>query len=251
MTTSAVRWHGGCVDVDARVGQGRDHAVVRDVIAQIRRRSTEPMTVDELAKGAAFSPSHLSRLFTRVTRTSPNRYLTAVRVEEAKTLLSQTSMSVLQICHTVGYDSIGTFTRRFTEQVGLSPTAFRAFGTVEDDAGPITKLLAPPRGGDVTGTVRLDASARRPSRIWLGLFPRPVPVGVPLAGTLLTGPGDFSIPLPAQRCWLLAAAPVTRGRPLVAQSGQPVEQDQPVQLVLRAWQPHQHPITVALPPLTR
>lgn len=230
-------------------------AAVRSATAFIEENVREPLRVDDIAGHVGYSPSQLTRLFARVARTSPNRYVSAVRVENAKRLLGTTSLSVAEICHTVGYDSLGTFTRRFTEAVGVTPTEFRSVTAIPELGGVVVRAPARPRGGVVRGRVAVDPQhGGSPQRVWIGLFPRPVPVGVPLAGTVLTGLGDFEIPLPVERCWILAAAfRPSAGprslRPLVADVERPVEAGDQIELVLRRWMPHQHPVTVALLPL--
>ncbi|XKK41730.1 helix-turn-helix domain-containing protein [Nocardiopsis sp. ARC36] len=71
------------------------------------------------------SPFHLSRLFTQEVGVSPGRYIGAIRMFEAKRRLVYSSMNICDIVHSVGYNSVGTFTSRFTRQVGMSPREYR------------------------------------------------------------------------------------------------------------------------------
>lgn len=243
------------------MGTESDHEAVTAAATHIRDNSREPLPVDAVAARVGYSPTHLTRLFARISRTSPNRYLGAVRIEDAKEQLLNSTRSVLEVCHAVGYDSLGTFTRRFTHIVGVSPGRFRALAQLREPDVSVTRSLAEPRGGEeVTGTIVFEADPQPPSRawrVWIGLFPRPVPVGVPLAGMMRRGPGSFTLPLPPQRCWLLAAAfpagDASRGfllrKPWVAEAGSPIEAGDVVELVLRPWKSHQHPVSVVLPPL--
>ena len=89
-----------------------ERAVLR-VIDSMHENLGEPLTIDDMARTAMFSKFHFSRVFQRVTGLSPGRYLSAVRLQEAKRLLASTSLSVTDISHRVGYSSVGTFSSRF------------------------------------------------------------------------------------------------------------------------------------------
>lgn len=100
--------------------------VIDQVIEAIYERFSEPITVDDMARTAKYSRFHFTRLFQQAIGVSPGRFLTAVRIQEAKKLLLSTSLSVKEITGRVGYSSVGTFSTRFKENVGLSPRAYRA-----------------------------------------------------------------------------------------------------------------------------
>lgn len=89
-------------------------------IETMREHLDEKLTVDDLARSAMFSRFHFSRVFQRATGVSPRRFLSAMRLEEAKRLLLATSIMVVDIGHQVGYDSVGTFSSRFRSSVGVS-----------------------------------------------------------------------------------------------------------------------------------
>lgn len=103
-----------------------DITLVRRVRDRIDREFAKPLNVEELARGAHVSAGHLSREFRRVYGESPYSYLMTRRIERAMTLLRRGDMSVTDICFSVGFSSLGTFSTRFTELVGLSPSAYRA-----------------------------------------------------------------------------------------------------------------------------
>jgi AraC-like DNA-binding protein len=103
----------------------RDIRVIRGVRDRIDREYAEPLDVEALARGAHMSSGHLSREFRRVYGESPYTYLMTRRVERAMTLLRRGDLSVTDICFQVGYSSLGTFSTRFTELVGVSPTTYR------------------------------------------------------------------------------------------------------------------------------
>lgn len=98
---------------------------VHKAISTIHQRYDTPLTLNELAAEVFVSPFHFSRIFARVTGVTPGRYLTAVRLFEAKRLLLTTSLTVSDIVCSVGYSSVGTFTSRFTRGVGMTPTQYR------------------------------------------------------------------------------------------------------------------------------
>lgn len=104
----------------------RDITVIRKVRDRIDREFARPLNVDDLARGAHLSAGYLSREFRRVYGESPYSYLMTRRIERAMTLLRRGDLSVTEICFTVGFSSLGTFSTRFSELVGVSPSAYRA-----------------------------------------------------------------------------------------------------------------------------
>jgi AraC-like DNA-binding protein len=86
----------------------------------------EPLAVDDLARAAGLSRAHFSREFRRAFGESPHAYLLTRRLERAAALLRKTDRSVANICHSVGLESVGSFTTSFTRMYGVSPTAYRA-----------------------------------------------------------------------------------------------------------------------------
>ena len=99
-------------------------AVLR-AIKVIQERYSEPITLSGLASEVFVSPFHFSRIFAKATGVTPGRFLTAVRLFEAKRLLLTTSLTVSDIVCSVGYSSVGTFTSRFSRAVGMTPTQYR------------------------------------------------------------------------------------------------------------------------------
>lgn len=92
------------------------------------REYARPLDVAALAREALMSPAHFSRQFRAAYGETPYAYLMTRRVERAKALLRRGDMSVTEVCAAVGCASLGSFSARFTELVGETPTAYRARG---------------------------------------------------------------------------------------------------------------------------
>jgi AraC-like DNA-binding protein len=98
---------------------------LRRVRDRIDREYAQPLDVEALARGVHMSAGHLSREFRRAYGESPYAYLMTRRIERAMTLLRRGDLSVTDICFTVGYGSLGTFSTRFSELVGMAPSVYR------------------------------------------------------------------------------------------------------------------------------
>ncbi|TQM03837.1 helix-turn-helix transcriptional regulator [Pseudonocardia kunmingensis] len=103
----------------------RDLARLRRVRDRIDREYAQPLNVEALARGAHMSAGHLSREFRRAYGESPYSYLMTRRIERAMTLLRRGDLSVTEVCFAVGCSSLGTFSTRFTELVGVPPSVYR------------------------------------------------------------------------------------------------------------------------------
>ncbi|MES4908212.1 MULTISPECIES: helix-turn-helix transcriptional regulator [unclassified Streptomyces] len=107
------------LDLDdlVRLRQARD---------RMDRDYAEPLDVPALAQGALMSPGHFSRSFRAAFGETPYSYLMTRRIERAKALLRRGDLTVTEVCFAVGCTSLGSFSSRFTELVGESPSAYRA-----------------------------------------------------------------------------------------------------------------------------
>jgi AraC-like DNA-binding protein len=92
----------------------------------IDREYARPLDVPTLARAAFMSPGHFSRQFRAAFGETPYNYLMTRRIERAKVLLRRGDMSVTEVCMAVGCTSLGSFSARFTELVGETPSAYRA-----------------------------------------------------------------------------------------------------------------------------
>ncbi|MFH9089810.1 helix-turn-helix transcriptional regulator [Streptomyces sp. NPDC017673] len=102
-----------------------DLARLRRVRDRIDREYAQPLNVEALARGVNMSAGHLSRQFRAAYGESPYAYLMTRRIERATALLRRGDLSVTEVCFMVGCASLGTFTTRFTELVGMPPGVFR------------------------------------------------------------------------------------------------------------------------------
>ena len=103
----------------------RDLTRLRRVRDRIDREYAQPLNVDVLARDIGMSAGHLSRQFKLAFGESPYSYLMTRRIERAMALLRRGDLSVTEVCFTVGCASLGTFSTRFTELVGVSPGVYR------------------------------------------------------------------------------------------------------------------------------
>ena len=106
----------------------RDLVRLRKAKDRMDREFEQPLDVPALARSAAMSTGHFSRSFKVAFGESPYSYLMTRRIERAKALLRRGDMSVTDVCFAVGCTSLGSFSSRFTELVGESPSAYRARG---------------------------------------------------------------------------------------------------------------------------
>jgi AraC-like DNA-binding protein len=98
---------------------------LRRVRDRIDREYAQPLDVEALARDAYMSAGHLSRQFRAAFGESPYSYLMTRRIERAMALLRRGDLSVTEVCFEVGCASLGTFSTRFTELVGASPSVYQ------------------------------------------------------------------------------------------------------------------------------
>jgi AraC-like DNA-binding protein len=112
------------------------------------REYARPLDIAALARAALMSPAHFSRQFRAAYGETPYAYLMTRRIERAKALLRGGSLSVTEVCLAVGCTSLGSFSARFTQLVGETPTAYRArdHAALARVPGCIAKELTRPVG---------------------------------------------------------------------------------------------------------
>ncbi|MEE1621191.1 helix-turn-helix transcriptional regulator [Zafaria sp. Z1313] len=123
-----------------------DLVLLRRVRDRIDREYARPLDVEALARGVHMSAGHLSRQFRRAYGEPPYRYLMTRRIERAMTLLRRGDVGVTEACFEVGFSSLGTFSTRFSELVGMPPSEYRAAaaGPGEGIPGCVAKVVARP-----------------------------------------------------------------------------------------------------------
>ena len=195
----------------AQTGQPLDKAAAGLVLRAtryLRTRFRDRVTVEDLSAHLAYSPSHLTRVFTAAVGTSPMDYLAAWRLHEAKHLLVTHRLGVAETCHEVGYTSVGTFSRRFLRDVGTPPGALRRIADrIAERTLPAVSLLVP-AAGRIRVRPQVSEEMRRalgPAPYqWVGTFPRPVPNGLPATGTLRRHIDEVELPVVPGAPWILA-----------------------------------------------
>jgi AraC-like DNA-binding protein len=119
-------WHDRRVtSTDAEAQHLSDLALLRRVRDRIDREYAQPLDVEALARDVHMSAGHLSRQFRRAYGEPPYAYLMTRRIERAMALLRRGDLSVTEVCFEVGCSSLGTFSSRFTELVGVPPSVYR------------------------------------------------------------------------------------------------------------------------------
>jgi len=111
----------------------------------------EPLDLEALARRAGYSRFHFLRAFRAAYGETPRAYLTRRRIERAKDLLRSANLTVTEVCHLVGFSSLGSFSARFNELVGVTPTAYREAAVRRGGPPPIpgcfVMMWTRPRGG--------------------------------------------------------------------------------------------------------
>jgi len=124
----------------------RDLALLRRVRDRMDREFDRPLDVEALARDVHMSSGHLSRSFRAAYGESPYSYLMTRRIERAMALFRRGDLNVTEVCFTVGFSSLGTFSTRFSELVGMSPSAYRRLAEDHDVELPscVTKAVTRP-----------------------------------------------------------------------------------------------------------
>jgi AraC-like DNA-binding protein len=189
----------------------------------MRDNLSESVTIDDMARAAMFSKFHFTRIFQRATGVSPGRFLSAIRLQRAKQLLVSTSLNVADISIQVGYNSVGTFSSRFTRSVGLSPTTYRRMGGFSTQIVAGAAAAVPAMNSTVRGNV-WPSARNDPGLIFVGLFPGRMPEGRPVSCTILDRPGPYLLDQVPEGTWYLLSHSVPATN-LLATAAEPFGDD--------------------------
>ncbi|MBW7455189.1 helix-turn-helix transcriptional regulator [Paenibacillus sepulcri] len=173
------------------------YAEIDEVIAFIHQNIYDPLPLSLLAGHIAYSPYHFTRIFKERIGLPPLYYVSSLRLQKAKDLLLRTNLSIRDIGLEIGQQSLGTFTTRFTEKVGMTPSDFRNstqqanshFNSLEKLKDWQTAQLVSDRHDRVEGSIQAEIPFE--GIILIGLFAKPIPEGFPLYGTVLPSLGGF------------------------------------------------------------
>ena len=139
----------------------------------IDRDYAEPLDLDSLAREAGYSRFHFARAFRTAYGETPRAYLTMRRIERAKTLLRTANLSVTEICFLVGFSSLGSFSARFRELVGSSPSEYRDEAVARAGVPPIPGCVVLMWTRPHPGNAQAGRSARRTPGLTVGTQPKP------------------------------------------------------------------------------
>ena len=239
------------------------------VVRVMRERLTTGLTLADMADVACLSPFHFLRVFHRAFGVPPGHFFTALRMDAAKRLLLTTTESVVDVCYGVGYSSPGTFSTRFAQLVGETPSGYRALPHVLTETGlwdaGLGVITVPhtnpgPEMGRILGPPSFQGL------IFVGAFAKRVPQALPLAGVLLAAPGTYCFRAIPDGLYHVMVAAVPTGEPrslflpgpglLVGSGARPLVVSRgaatgPVDVPLRPPRDTDPPIVVALPSLLR
>ncbi|MGA4844420.1 helix-turn-helix domain-containing protein [Streptomyces sp. G45] len=196
-----------------------EQAVTR-VISAMYENLGEEITIDDMAETAMFSKFHFTRMFKGMTGTSPGRFLSALRLQEAKRLLVSTELNIADISNIVGYQSVGTFSSRFKSSVGLAPTTYRQLGGF---AERINTVASGPTGRarplSLRGTVHAPQGSPA-GFVFIGLFPGCIPQGRPVRCEVLDRPGPYLLEDVPEGTWHVLVQSVPYGMEEVEGTGE-------------------------------
>jgi AraC family transcriptional regulator len=165
------------------------NSAVERAIKCIWERYDEPLSLSDIACSAILSRFHFSRIFKEATGVSPGRFLSAVRIYQAKRMLLNSPMTVTDVSFAVGYNSLGSFTNHFTASVGMSPGRFRRVSGNVAFEPPVRSVASSGLDGVVAGRVSIPDGVAW-ARAYLGIFSDPIVQRRPLATAVLDIPAS-------------------------------------------------------------
>ena len=140
----------GDFEMDAQGRHVRDHAAT--VRAYLEANRSRDLYMHEVARAAALSPYYLTRIFKARYGVPPYRFLIGLRIADASALLRDSSLSVTQICHRSGFNSLSHLITTFRRHTGMSPSQYRRMVDWQRDTG---------RFGQASGAILRQPRRRR------------------------------------------------------------------------------------------
>jgi AraC family transcriptional regulator len=188
-----------------------EKAVTR-VIELLRSDPSRTWSIKDMARAAFMSPFHFIRVFQQVAGIAPCKFQWALKVHTAKQMLLLSNMSIVDISMKIGYSSLGTFTRRFSELVGVSPNRFRhlAKSTNSADFQRVVDRYEPPAPSDCALSGRVHPPPGFRGTVILACFLNRIPQGRPLEHAIADSSHGFRMPRPAHRNFYLHAFGIPR-----------------------------------------
>jgi AraC family transcriptional regulator len=231
----------------------------------IYEKYSEPLSLADIANSAIVSRFHFCRTFKDAIGVTPGRYLSAIRIYQAKRMLLNTRMNVTDIAFAVGYNSLGSFSNHFTDSVGVAPGRFRRISQRGGIVLPRPRRPSSSLHATVTGTV-VFPQGYSVGRVYLGAFDTPIVQRRPAAAVIIEPPAtaspcSFQLTGVPHGTWFLRAVavaddtdpePWTRRTLLVGGAGPvTIAADTVISagIELRTRRPTDLPILLALPDL--
>jgi len=182
--------------------------VIERAILAMHQNIDQSFSLEGMAKSAMCSPFHFNRVFRQRLGLTPSHFLSALRLQAAKRLLLTTSLSVIDVCFEAGYNSLGSFTTRFTQLVGIPPHRLRKLGSSFKDMEQLLEKIPansqPVTKPSVIGNVTADHDFQGP--IFVGLFREPIPQSAPVSCSVMHGCGHFRLPAAPDGAYFVFAA---------------------------------------------
>ena len=232
-------------------------------VLRLAHENAATLDVADLAEHAGYSPFHFTRIFGARMGIGPGQHLIALRIDAAKRMLLAGDDAVIDVAAAVGFDSLSSFSRRFRSTVGVTPGQLRRLAHHIGDRPPRPFTLLRPHPQRLRVHLSLPEAAQRrgDASVWVGWYPQPAPIGLPLSGVLVSGVPSVDLPVCEGAPFLLGfvvpahADPLDMlvpERPLVAVHAAPLTGPGEVTLEFSAGGPATRPpLLSALPSLCR
>jgi AraC family transcriptional regulator len=148
---------------------------------------SEPLSLADIAESAILSRFHFCRTFRDATGVTPGRFLSAIRIYQAKRMLLNTRMNVTDVAFAVGYNSLGSFSNHFTDSVGVAPGRFRRISQSGGFKLPRPRPEPDAPHATVTGTIAFPRGYTG-GRVYVGVFDTPIVQRQPAASVVVESP---------------------------------------------------------------